>query len=294
MKTTHEKLITSLLALGLVGVSPVGAQSQNNFYSDSFINNSGLIFSSSTDSDVNGNGIQDVGPEADVDQDGFFERFNEAAINESNAGGLDAWLNPIAIDVNGDGVIQTVAYALDLDGDGVVTAGNAQIEDLNGNGIRDGATEPFFTLGEDTDRDGNIDVAEDLDGDNRLDRGEDFDADGRLDLTDEQAIVEQNINEANYQGRGPADVNGNGAIDANPYDFDINGDGQIQTVLYRQDLDGDGRYDNGLERDVNGDFAIATTEDLDGDGRWDRGEDLNGDGQLNDGSGNPGTGALLY
>ena len=116
MKTTHEKLITSLLALGLVGVSPVGAQSQNAFYNASPNGGqAGVIFSSTPNEDLNGNGVRDAGVELDADNDGFLDRFNEGAINESTAGGVDAWNNPIAIDVNGDGVIQTGNYVFDLE-----------------------------------------------------------------------------------------------------------------------------------------------------------------------------------
>jgi len=283
MKTTHEKLITSLLALGLVGVSPVGAQSQNAFYNASpNVGQAGVIFSSTPDEDLNGNGVRDTGVELDADNDGFLDRFNEALINESTAGGVDAWGNAIAIDVNGDGVIQTGNYAADLDGDGII-GGLGQIEDNNNNGFRDGAIEnASFVLGEDTDRDGNLDIDERLtantDGDNALDRGEDFDADGQIDMHNELVINEQNIVETNYQGNGDADVNGNGVIDAVAYNFDINGDGVINQGAYGQDLDGDGTVDNGSERDLNRDGTFQTTEDLDGDGRFDVGEDLNGNG----------------
>ena len=279
MKTTHEKLITSLLALGLVGVSPVGAQSQNGGYSASPNGGqAGVIFSSTPDEDLNGNGVRDTGVELDNDNDGFLDRFNEAVINESTAGGIDAWGNPIAIDVNGDGVIQTGNYAADLDGDGII-GGLGQIEDANNNGFRDGPFEnASFILGEDTDRDGNLDVVENLDGDNNLDRGEDLDADGQIDLHNELNINEQNIVETNYQNNGDADVNGNGVIDAVAYNFDINGDGVINQGAYGQDLDGDGTVDLGTERDLNRDGTFQTTEDLDGDGRFDVGEDLNGNG----------------
>jgi len=278
MKTTHEKLIISLLALGLVGVSPVGAQSQNAGYSASPNGGqAGVIFSSTPDEDLNGNGVRDTGVEVDADNDGFLDRFNEAAINEATAGGLDLWNNPIAIDVNGDGVIQTGNYAADLDGDGII--GGNVIEDANNNGFRDGPFEnASFVLGEDTDRDGNLDVVENLDGDNNLDRGEDLDADGQIDMHNELLINEQNIVETNYQGNGDADVNGNGVIDAVAYNFDINGDGVINQGAYSADLDGDGNVDNGTERDFNRDGTFQTTEDLDGDGRFDVGEDLNGNG----------------
>jgi hypothetical protein len=299
MKTTHEKLITSLLALGLVGVSPVGAQSQNGGYNAAPNNGlAGVIFSSTPNEDLNGNGVRDTGVELDADNDGFLDRFNEGAINESTAGGLDAWNNPIAIDVNNDGVIQTGNYVADLDGDGII--GNAgQIEDLNNNGFRDGPFEnASFILGEDTDRDGNLDINErniaNTDGNIFLDRGEDFDADGRLDIHNELNIVEQNIDEANYHGAGVGvDVDGDGTIETVTYDFDINGDGVIQAAAYSQDLDGDGNVDNGTERDRNRDGTFQTTEDLDGDGRFDAGEDLNQNGQpdlaLNEDVNNNGT-----
>ncbi len=110
----------------------------------------------------------------------------------------------------------------------------------------------------DINNDGVIQTASyawDLDGDGFVDLGNevDYDGDGRFDIHNETAINEQNINEATYQGYGPADVNGNGIIDAVAYNFDINGDGLIQVGVYAADLDNDGFVDLGNEVDYDGD-----------------------------------------
>ncbi len=281
MKTTHEKLITSLLALGLVGVSPVGAQSQ---FSNNFTNISGLVFSDTANQDADGDGFQDVGIETDADGDGVFEMYDESNIVEQGAGGVDGWGNAIDIDINGDGVIQTGTYQLDIDGDGAI--GTAlDIEDANGNFHQDTSIEAQFgpfALGEDTDRDGNLDVNEaglaNTDQDGNLDRGEDFDGDGRLDIHDETNIDETNIDEANYHGLGiGVDVDGDGTIETVAYNLDINGDGVIQTANYGQDLDNDGFVDQLLERDVDQNGVISSSEDLDNDGNFDRGVEVDND-----------------
>jgi len=264
MKTKHEKLITSLLALGLVGVSPVGAQSANSFNS-TFFNNNGLVSSVTINEDTNGDGnLDNQGADNDIDGDGVLETlYDETNIVEVGAGA-----NGADLDINGDGVIQQVAYAQDLDNDGFVDLGNEV--DNDGDGIIDVGGEDviggdgFLTLGEDTDADGNLDVVEDLDNDNNLDIGEtDIDGDGKFDLIDETNIVEQ--------GAGPV-VNGVAT------DLDINGDGVIQVAAYAQDLDNDGFVDLGNEVDVDGDGVIDTTEDLNGDGNFDVAVDVDIDG----------------
>ena len=170
MKTKHEKLITSLLALGLVGVSPVGAQSANSFNS-TFFNNNGLVSSVTINEDTNGDGnLDNQGADNDIDGDGVLETlYDETNIVEVGAGA-----NGADLDINGDGVIQVAAYAQDLDNDGFVDLGNEVDNDGDGN---------FDLFLEDLDGDLNFDnVNEDVDGDGNLDLfAEDINRNGTLD-----------------------------------------------------------------------------------------------------------------
>ena len=175
MKTTHEKLITSLLALGLVGVSPVGAQSQDSNNDNTTIAG-GLTITNVVFEDLDGDGFLDDGTEVDQDGDGRFDTVDERAIVEAGAGGVDALGNPINIDYDGDGIITVAPYALDLDGDGFEDIGNETDQDGDGR---------FDTVDEDLDNDGRFElVNEDLDGDGQLDAfNEDVNGNGVLDNT---------------------------------------------------------------------------------------------------------------
>jgi hypothetical protein len=163
-----------LLALGLVGVSPVGAQSNNPGH-NIINNNQGLIITSTINEDLNNDGNLDnaANPDIDIDGDGVLETlYDETNIVESVANG--GGQNGADFDFNGDGVIQQGAYAFDLDGDGFVDLGNEI--DVDGDGIVD-------VGGEDLDGDLNFDnVNEDVDGDNSLDLyAEDANNNGTLD-----------------------------------------------------------------------------------------------------------------
>ena len=274
MKTKHEQVLTSLLALGLIGAVSVQAQSGNSF--NTFpINNEGLVITNTINEDLNNDGNLDDVADLDIDGDGRFDLIDETNIVEVGAGPV---VNGVAtdLDINGDGVIQTGAYAEDLDGDGFTDLGNER--DFDNDGVIDvGGEELLFgdnrlTLGEDTDNDGNLDINENAiagtDGDFVLDSGEvDIDGDGRFDLIDETNIVEV--------GAGPV-VNGVAT------DLDINGDGVIQTGAYAEDLDGDGFTDLGNEIDADSDGVFDATEDLDGDGNFDdvAEVDIDGDGRF--------------
>jgi hypothetical protein len=273
MKTKHEKLITSLLALGLVGVSPVGAQS-NDSQNTTFVNNQGLVISNTINEDLNNDGNLDTVADIVFDTDGRFDFIDETNIVEVGAGPV---VNGVAtdLDINGDGVIQQTTYAFDLDGDGFTDLGNEI--DFDGDGVIDVGGEDFgndgrLTLGEDTDNDGNLDIDESAiagtDQDGNLDSGEvDIDGDGRFDVIDETNIIEV--------GAGPV-VNGVAT------DLDINGDGVIQQTTYAFDLDGDGFTDLGNEIDADSDGVFDATEDLDGDGNFDNVAevDIDGDGRF--------------
>jgi hypothetical protein len=296
MKTTHEKLITSLLALGLVGVSPVGAQSSDPAHNIP-VNNQGLIITSTINEDLNNDGNLDDSfiPDDDTDGDGVLETlYDETNIIESAAvagGGSknpDGTLTGEDFDFNNDGVIQGGTYAFDLDDDGRVDLGNET--DIDNDGVIDldnnEDTRSFngnLDLGEDTDRDGNLDIDESAiagtDLDNVLDsnhpgsnrNGEvDFDEDGRFDLVDERDIIES----AAVAGGGGKNPDGT----LTGQDFDFNNDGVIQGGTYAFDLDDDGFEDLGNEVDTDGDGSFDATEDLDGDGNFDNVAEIDQDG----------------
>ena len=174
MKTKHEKLIISLLAFGLVGASPLSAQSGDSFNTFPIVND-GLIGSVTINEDLDGDGNLDDVPEVDLDGDGRFDTFNEANIVEVGAGPVNPLTGlPTDLDINGDGVIQQVAYAQDLDGDGFTDTG-AEV-DIDGDGR-------FDLVSEDLDGDGFFDqIDEDVDGDGTLDLfAEDVNRNGALD-----------------------------------------------------------------------------------------------------------------
>ncbi len=147
MKTTHEKLLTSLLALGLTSSAGLYAQSTDT--------NNTLI--------VNGGGLQTIDPRnEDTDGDGFFDVNEDLAdigvLNNGGTGPIDP--------VTGNPTFRLGEGALldeDTNNNGVLDAG----EDLNGNGILETA------------------LNEDIDGDCQLDTfNEDVNGNGTLDNTD--------------------------------------------------------------------------------------------------------------
>jgi hypothetical protein len=274
MKTKHEQVLTSLLALGLIGAVSVQAQSGDSFNTFPF-NNEGLVITNTINEDLNNDGNLDIFADTDIDGDGKFDLINETFIVEVDAG-VDDQGNLIDIDYNNDGVIQQTPYAQDLDNDGFTDLGNEF--DFDSDGVIDVGGEDSIggdgrlTLGEDTDNDGNLDINENAiagtDGDFVLDSGEvDIDGDGRFDTVDETFIVEV---DAGVDGQG------------NLIDIDYNNDGVIQQTAYAADLDGDGFTDLGGEVDFDGDGRFdLVSEDLDGDTFFDQiDEDVDGDGTL--------------
>ena len=257
MKTKSQKLLTSLLALGLTSSAGLYAQNSStipaengipfNFgaFGDDFI--PGINFYSPTQEDLDGDLNFDQGE--DLDNDGNFDSVNE--------------------DTNGNGVLD---LGEDLDGDNRLDLGTEDLdadgffdrnEDLDGDGN-------FDIVNEDADGDGNLDnVNEDTNGNGVLDLGEDLDGDNRLDLGNEDLDNDGNLD------LGIEDIDGDNNFDN--FDEDFNADGAFTR---HEDLDGDGNFDN-VDEDADGDGNFDTTnEDTNGNGVLDLGEDLDGDGNL--------------
>ena len=139
----------------------------------------------------------------------------------------------VGLDINGDGVIDSVAFDSDNDGNADTIA-----TDLDGDGVID-------AVGMDTDGDGNIDsVGMDTDGDGSIDAvGMDTDGDGSIDSVG-------------------MDTDGDGVIDA--VGMDTDGDGNIDSV--GMDTDGDGTLD-AVAADIDDDGVVdAIGVDVDHDG----------------------------
>jgi hypothetical protein len=248
MKTTHEKLLISLLALGLTSSAGLYAQSNNtnnatNLTDNGF--NNVLVITNPLNEDVDGDGFFDINE--DLNADGILNNGGTGAplvaggaptllpgegilLNEdaNNNGTLDA-----GEDLNGNGVLDT-AINEDFDGDGLISLS----EDFDNNG--------FQAIGEDTDGDGNLDVNEDINGDGILNNGgtgAPLVAGGAPTLLPGEGVL---LNE---------DANNNGTLDAGE---DLNGNGVLDTAI-NEDVDGDGSLDTFAE-DVNGNGVLDNTD----------------------------------
>jgi hypothetical protein len=290
MKTTHEKLLISLLALGLTSSAGLYAQTAGTLIPfGGAINNAnpGLIVSSLLQEDLDFDGNFDIGE--DANSDAVF-----------NNGGILPGEGPL---------LSEFADQVDYDGDGTIDA-TAAIANAN-------------LFNEDLDGDNFFDQTEDLDGDNRLDNvNEDRNNDGLLNnggsgpivngvntlLAGEGALLNEVVDNVDYNGDGTIagffnedldldanldfgleDIDGDGVLDATNEDFNGNA-----TFQRHEDLDGDGNFDN-VNEDLNNDGILndgnlgnnLINEDADLDGVLDPGEDLNGDGILNNGGTGP-------
>jgi len=243
MKATSQKLLTSLLALGLTSSTGLYAQSNNTNTFDNSID-----------------GLQVINPlDEDFDGDGFFD-INEdlADFGILNNGGTGAPLvaGGPATFLPGEGALLNE----DVNNNGVLDAG----EDLNGNGTLETA------INEDFDGDGAISLSEDLDINGFRAIGEDTDGDGNLDVNEDLAdigILNNGGTGAPLVAGGPAtllpgegallneDVNNNGVLDAGE---DLNGNGTLETAI-NEDIDGDNRLDI-FNEDINGNGALDNTD----------------------------------
>jgi hypothetical protein len=250
MKTTHEKLLISLLALGLTSSAGLYAQSNNtntntNVQDGNIPANNVLVITNPLNEDIDGDGFFDINE--DLNGDGFLNNGGTGAplvpggpatllpgegnlLNEdvNNNGLLDA-----GEDLNGNGTLD-LAINEDFDGDGLISLS----EDQDGNG--------FQAIGEDTDGDGNLDVNEDINGDGFLNNGgtgAPLVAGGPATLLPGEGAL---LNE---------DANNNGLLDAGE---DLNGNGVLDTAI-NEDVDGDGSLDTFAE-DVNGNGVLDNTD----------------------------------
>jgi hypothetical protein len=248
MKTTHEKLLISLLALGLTSSTGLYAQSvaPNNIapqvgglqswtYVDGLTGNAFL-----PSEDADGDGVLDVTLDLNVD-------------NVVNNGGSGVDANGNTVLLAGEGaLLNEVVDGADYNGDGdqldtavsEIISGDSNVfvnEDADNNGIISGF--------EDTDGDGNLDIDEDLDGDGNLDITTDLNNDGII----------------NNGNNGP----GQGALLNEVADgVDYNGDNLINNVAVSEVISGDNN-------------TAFVNEDVDGDGALDLfNEDVNGNGVL--------------
>jgi hypothetical protein len=253
MKTTHEKLLISLLALGLT--------SSAGLYGQSF--GTGFGFAN-----IGGDLNQQTPFNEDADQDGIFDINEDVAdigvLNNGGTGPVDAQGNPTFLvnGVNGATVtegplLNEFVDQVDYDGDGVIDA-TAAIANAN-------------LYNEDFDGDGQFSFSEEVGlPDGLFSRGEDTDGDGNLDVDEATAGNGDNI--LNNGGTGPLDNNGNptllngeGALLSEFADgVDYDGDGVIDATaaiananLYNEDLDGDGSLDTQAE-DINGNGILDT------------------------------------
>ena len=231
MKTTSQKLLTSLLALGLTSSTGLYAQSTFDINQQDTVGN-GIRFFSPINEDIDSDGI--------LDRDELVAGNGDAVFNNGGTG-LDA--NGVlqgalldefvdGVDYDGDGVIEQTAaaglanlYNEDFDNDGLVGVID---EDVNGNG--DGN----FTRGEDSDGDGRLDVNEFAAGNGDIILNNGGTAPG------EGALLNEFVDGVDYNGDGVIEATVAGGL-ANLYNEDINGDGQLDR--FDEDQNGNGALD---------------------------------------------------
>jgi hypothetical protein len=250
MKTTHEKLLISLLALGLTSSTGLYAQSVAPNNDNPQVN--GLQSWTYVDA-VNGNAFQ---PSEDADGDGVLD---------------------VTTDLNGDATVNNGGTGIDANGNTVLLAGEGPLlnevqdgQDYNGDGDQlDTAVSEIISgdsatfVNEDGDNNGIISGFEDRDGDGNLDIDEDLDGDGNLDITTDlnnDGIIN---NGNNGPGQGAllnevvdqVDYNGDGLIN-NPAVNEVR-QGNNNTAFVNEDVDGDNQLDL-FNEDVNGNGVLDT------------------------------------
>jgi hypothetical protein len=248
MKTTHEKLLTSLLALGLT--SSAGLYAQIGIGSTSPINSNLGDFA----------GLQSWTyadeaflPSEDLNGDGILNNGGTGA--PTTPGGPTTFLP-------GEGPrLNEFLDQVDYDGNGTIDADNATALANNSPLLNEDRDSSGFITGfEDRDGDGNLDVNEDIDGDNQLDITRDLNGDG---------IV-------NNGGTGAPTTPGG------PNTLLAGEGGLLDEVADNVDYNGDGTIDNTQVSEIrSGDNARFVNEDIDGDGNLDLfNEDVNRNGTL--------------
>jgi len=237
MKTTHEKLLTSLLALGLT--SSAGLYAQSAAPANNSVGLNSWTFEQSED--TNGDGILN----------------NGGTGAPTTPGGPNTFLP-------GEGPrLNEFLDQVDYDGNGTIDADNATAL-ANNNPLlnEDQDFSGFITGFEDRDGDGNLDVNEDIDGDNQLDITQDLNGDGIVNNGGTGAPTTPGGPNTLLAGEGGlldevadnVDYNGNGTIDTIPVSEIISGD---NAGFVNEDIDGDGELDL-FNEDVNRNGALDT------------------------------------
>jgi hypothetical protein len=250
MKTTHEKLLISLLALGLTSSTGLYAQSvapnninpgisglQSWIYVDGLTGNAFL-----PSEDLDGDGVLDVTTDLNADGD----------VNNGGSG-VDANGNTVLLAGEGP-LLNEVIDGQDYNGDNdqldtavsEIISGDSNIfvnEDGDNNGIISGF--------EDRDGDGNLDIDEDLDGDNNLDITTDLNNDGIINNGNNGPGQGALLNEVTDN----VDYNGDNLINNTGVSEVLSGNNN--TAFVNEDVDGDGNLDL-FNEDVNGNGVLDT------------------------------------
>jgi len=257
MKTTHEKLLISLLALGLTSSTGLYAQSSNvdTGFTAANIGGVNLNIFSPTNEDMDLDGIDDIDEQTAGNGDNV--------LNNGGTGPVDANGNPtlLVAGVNGATVtegalLSEFADQVDYDGingiDATAAIANANLynEDFDGDGqLGTVLTEEnidgngFFSRGEDSDGDGNLDVDERTqfgNGDAILNNGGNAVAGVNGATVTEGALLSEFADQVDYDGNGVIDATA-AIANANLYNEDRNGDGQLDAQ--NEDINGNGILD---------------------------------------------------
>ena len=274
MKTTSQKLLTSLLALGLTSSAGLYAQVGstapiNTSIAGDWDGTAGLQSWTYADNpflqseDLDGDGVLDQ--TLDLNNDTFVNNGGTGVDANGNTvllAGEGALLNEVAdnVDYNGDG------DQLDTEVSEIVNGDSATFidEDVDNSG--------FISGFEDRDGDGNLDVAEDLNDNDELDVTTDLNGDGIVNnggsgvgggfLAGEGALLDEVADNVDYNGDGDqldvaVDERRSGVINTFVNE-DIDGDGNLD--LFNEDVNRNGTLDTDLP---NRNFVASL--DADGD-----------------------------
>jgi cysteine-rich repeat protein len=281
------------------GTDPQGRDSDGDGIDDA---DEAILGLDALDADSDDDGIQDGDErEGDADGDGVINALDADSDNDGILDGTefgvilplaDTLLSAGNFETDLDPQTVTDPWLADTDGGGI----NDGAEDLNHNGRVDlGERDPLLRADDDTDGDGVTDADEIAQGSNIL--LNDTDADGLSDLT--EFTLETRANDA--------DSDDDGIIDGEEIDGDLDTDIDGLINILDADSDNDGILDGteqGLresdlhpDTDLTANMAVLDADpqsqtdpvvaDTDGGGISDGAEDINTNGQVDEGEGNP-------